>query len=139
VDQSPPACPGSPAHQGPTQLTASYRHRLPLACKQLGGQAEATGSTTASPDGSDECRRPPRSIKEVPPLWISSRSCSSSLSPSFLTGTKTLALAEPLPIARDHPERRRVAPELRSEFLLLLVKSNGLGSSQSMPASSASR
>jgi hypothetical protein len=91
------------------------------------------------PDGSDECRRPPRSIKKVPPLWISSRSCSSSLSPSFLTDTETLAPAEPLAVARDHPQHRRVAPELHSEFLLLLVKSNGLGSSQSTPASSASR
>jgi hypothetical protein len=38
--------------------TASYRRRPLLACKQLGGQAEATGSTAAFPDGPDESCRP---------------------------------------------------------------------------------
>jgi hypothetical protein len=72
-------------------------------------------------------------------LWISLGALVPSSSPSFLAGTETLAPAEPLAVARDHLEAVRVSPELRSEFLLLLVKLNELGSSQSTPVSSASR
>jgi hypothetical protein len=85
----------------------------------------------------DESRRPRMSIKCEPPPWISPRTAIPSSSPSFLAGTETLAPAEPLAIARDHPERCRVAPKLRLGFLLLLVKPIELGSSQSMPTSSA--
>jgi hypothetical protein len=42
-------------------------------------------------------------------------------------------------VVLGHPKPRRQALKLRSEFLLLLVKPNELGSSQSSPTSSASR
>jgi hypothetical protein len=89
-------------------------------------------------DASDEARRPPWSIKVAPPQWISPRTAISSSSPSFFAGTETLALAEPLAVARGHPERCRVPPKLRLGFLLLLIKPIELGSSQSTPMSSAS-
>jgi hypothetical protein len=60
VDQSPPACPGLQAHQGPTQLTASYRRRPPLACKQLGGELPGARSTAVTPTPWMEAAAPRR-------------------------------------------------------------------------------
>jgi hypothetical protein len=52
--------------------------------------------------------------------------------------TETLAPAENLAVARGHLESVRVALKLCHGLLLLLVKLNELGSSQSSPTSSAS-
>jgi hypothetical protein len=53
--------------------------------------------------------------------------------------TETLAPAELLAVARDHPELRREALKLHHGFLRLLVKPMKLGSSQSTPTISAYR
>jgi hypothetical protein len=55
-----------------------------------------------------------------------------------LQGAETLAPAEHLAVARGHLEAVRVSPKLRYGLLLLLVKPNERGSSQSSPTSSAS-
>jgi hypothetical protein len=99
----------------------------------------APGTPSIPVDAPDEGRRPSSSIKSEPPPWISPRISILSPSPSCLAGTETLALAEPLAVARDHPERRRVASKLRHGFLLLHVKPIEAGSSQSTPTSSACR
>jgi hypothetical protein len=61
------------------------------------------------------------------------------LSRYFFLVTETLAPASFEDAGTDVSELRHVAPKLRHGFLLLLVKPNELGSSQSTPASSASQ
>jgi hypothetical protein len=115
------------AKAGPTPSPA-VQPNLPLRSSSTSSWEAARWSSCRHPirhrllDTRDEGRRPSSSIKPKPPLWISPRISIPSPSPSFLAGTETLASAEPLAVARDHPERRRVAPELRIGKLGILVE-----------------